>query len=115
MIKRFASTSPKRFLNTPTIQERAMSLTCAFYIKYIYDFGYDKYIGKEIGGVTVTLESLMLGLHFSPTYLKEWVESGGKVNERDANISIGAYMKRFENKGEVKIIKNIACPIEKLF
>ncbi len=115
MIRKFGNTTPSKFLSTPTIQERAMSLACAFYIKYIYDYGYDKYIGKEIGGVTITLESLMLGLHFSPSYLKEWVESNGQMNRRDANISVGAYMKKFENRGERKVIREVYCPLEKIF
>lgn len=100
MIRKFGQVPRKTFLTNPSIQEKAMSLACIVYIHYIYYCGYDKYIGTEIAGITITLESLMLGVHFSPTYLKNWLESNGKINQSDINVSIRLYMSKFENKGD---------------
>lgn len=107
MIRTFGKVPRKIFLETPEIQEQAMSRACAFYIQYIYDCGYDKCIGKEMGGITITLEALMLGVHFSPLYLKNWLATYGEINGRDTNVSIGKYMSKFESKGEIQIITKI--------
>ncbi len=109
MIGRFAHVKPSYFLRNGNVQERAMDRVCAFYIDYIYKYGYDKYINTEIDGVTVTMESLMLGCHFSPLYLMWWLESNGQLNPRDANITIKDYMKRFENKGNIIVYKELIC------
>lgn len=109
MILRFAGVTPKKFLSTPNIQEEAMHRVCKHYVKYIYRYGYDEYVGKEIDGVVLTMEGLMLGLHFSPTFLMHWLESNGKINEGDCNITIRDYIKRFECRGVVVTTKYLEC------
>lgn len=109
MIGRFGRVPPKKFLIDSLVQEQAMSLACIFYIQYIYRCGYNKYINRKISGVTVTLESLMLGVHFSPLYLKKWLESDGRDNGRDINTSIGDYMRKFENRGFARIVDKKFC------
>jgi hypothetical protein len=100
MIDRFAGgVKGQVFLHDSVLQEQAMTKAIDYYIKYIYKYGYDKYVNKEIDGVVITMESLMLGCHFSPLYLKNFLESDGDINQRDANITIRDYMKKFENKG----------------
>jgi len=99
LIRKYAKVNPRNFLNSPNIQEMAMNRLCAYYIYYLYKYDYIKYINKEINGVTITLECLMLGVHFSPLYLDQWLKSEGRINNRDANVSIQQYMKKFENKG----------------
>lgn len=107
MIKRFAGVTPKQFLNNQIIQEKAMDSVCRHYIDYIIDHKYDRYINKKINGVTVTMEGLMLGLHFSPLWLKWWLQSKGTIDMKDSfpgytGISIGNYIKRFQKDGIVK-------------
>ena len=109
MIKRFAKVGSKTFLYNPRIQEEAMDRVCKHYVHYIYQYQYDKYINKEIDGVLVTMEGLMLGVHFSPLYLMWWLESNGKINARDANISIRDYMKKFENRGRITHFNKLDC------
>jgi|SRR6478609_1087622 len=109
MIKRFAHCKPHSFLHNAQIQEKAMDDVCEFYVDYIYKYNYIQYIGKEIDGVIVTMEGLMLGCHFSPLYLMWWLESNGNTNMRDANISIRDYIKRFENKGKIVKYNELIC------
>jgi hypothetical protein len=109
MIRRFANVKPSYFLRNAQIQEKSMDKVCKFYVGYIYRYNYTKYINTEVDGVTVTMEALMLGCHFSPLYLMWWLESNGQLNPRDANITIKEYMKRFENKGNILIYKELQC------
>lgn len=87
------------FLHDSLLQEKAMDKAIDYYIKYIYKYRYDRYINTQIDSVTVTMEGLMLGVHFSPLYLKNWLETNGKVNRWDANISIKEYIRKFESRG----------------
>lgn len=101
MIRTFTGISPTKFLQNKEIQEEAMRSVVSHYIHFILYKGYDKYINKEVGGVTVTLEGLLLGCHFSPLYLDMWLRSNGSINRDDGYITIGDYIKRFEKKGIV--------------
>lgn len=101
MIKRFSKVKPKNFLLMSNVQEQAMSDACNYYIDYIYKREYNTYIGKEIDGVVITLEGLMLGMHFCPSYLNSWLRSNGDINIGDGDITIRDYMKKFENRGTV--------------
>lgn len=109
MIKRFGKIKPKDFLLNPKIQEQAMSDACKYYIDYIYKKRYNKYIGEEIDGVVITLEGLMLGMHFCPSYLNSWLKSNGNINIGDGDITIRDYMKKFENRGIVTTNRVIYC------
>jgi len=102
MIRTFAKCSYRSYLLTPSIQEKAMDGAIAYYTWYIYHNNYNQYIGKEINGVEVTMETLLLGVHFSPTYLHKWLRSSGKDDGTDIHISIGNYMKKFEVREEEK-------------
>lgn len=98
------------FLRNPEIQERAMTRVCKHYIWYIYKYGYTKYINQEIGGIVVTMESLMLGCHFSPAFLHAWLTSKGTINYKDAlGTSIRDYMKKFESKGILEPKLTLVC------
>ena len=104
MIRTFGKTSKKHFLENESVQENAMSLACANYLRHIYKMHYDTLVGRQINGMTITMEALMLGVHFSPTYLHRWIKSGGCLNGRDANLSLQQYMTKFEVKNERKLI-----------
>lgn len=109
MIRRFAKVTPATFLHNPWIQEKAMRDVCAYYIWYLHKYGYTKYVNKEIDGVTVTMEGLMLGMHYCPLWLKWWLESDGAINRSDGNITIRNYIQRFENKGTVVASRILYC------
>lgn len=109
MIKRFGKVKPKDFLLRPKIQEQAMSDACRYYLDYIYKKEYNKYIGEEIDGVVITLEGLMLGMHFCPSYLNSWLKSDGDINIGDGDITIRDYMKKFENRGIVTTSRVVYC------
>lgn len=109
MIGRFAYVSPDDFLRYDLIQEQAMTRVIMHYTWYLQRYGYTKYINKKIGGTVVTMEGLMLGMHFSPSYLRDWLETDGRTNKSDGYITIGAYIKRFENKGIVVTSSVLYC------
>jgi len=109
MIKRFAGVSQQTYLNSPGIQEIAMRKTIAHYRTYILLMGYDKYINKEISGVTITMEGLLLGVHFCPQYLKWWLTSNGKINKDDGLTNIRDYIAKFEKKGVATIQLDTIC------
>jgi hypothetical protein len=97
LINKIAGVTPEQFLNSPEIQEETMTLIIDLYIDYLSNANYIKYINTKIGNNLITLESLLLGCHFSPTYLSYYINSNGRINKDDGYITIGDYMKRFEN------------------
>lgn len=109
MIKTFAKVDQRTFLNSPRIQEKSMRKTIAHYRSYIFNMGYNKYINKEIDGVTITMEGLLLGVHFCPQYLKWWLNSKGKINKDDGLTTIRDYMEKFEKKGVTTIQYTTVC------
>lgn len=100
LINKVAKVTPSTFLQSPEIQEETMTLIIKVYIDYLYSTDYLKYINKKVGTNVLTLESLLLGCHFSPTYLSYYINSNGKINKDDGYITIGDYMKRFENTSQ---------------
>lgn len=96
-IAQYSKTTYERFLKSAWIQERTMNRLIAHYINSIYQRGWGKYIGKEINGVTVTLEGLLAGYHQHPVALKKWLESNGKTNLQDGNgCPVSVFIRKFE-------------------
>jgi len=95
MIGKFAKVPPNVFLASPAIQEQAMTAVIRHYISYVKRAGYTRFIGRYIGGTKITMATLLVGCHFSPSYLHRWLHSNGRENSDDGYISIGAYLSRF--------------------
>lgn len=96
------------FLNDPDLQERAMMALIEHNKDVLLRYGLDEYVGRSVGGVTITMEGMLAGAHLlGPYAVKHYVKTGGsmrtvkvgKVNVRkyDGNgTSIKEYMSNFE-------------------
>lgn len=95
-IRKYSQTDYETFLKSPWIQERTMNRLCAHYLSEIRQRRWYLYIGKEITGVTITLEGLMAGYHQHPVALKKWLESDGKIDLTDGNgYSVSRFVKHY--------------------
>lgn len=95
-IKKYSKTNYETFLKSPWIQERTMNRLCVHYLSEIRKRKWYLYIGKEITGVTITLEGLMAGYHQHPVGLKKWLESDGKIDLVDGNgYSVSRFVKHY--------------------
>lgn len=83
------------FLASPAAQNTAFALHRAKMQTEIADNGFDKYVGKTVGGVPVTLAGLENALHLGGVgSTKAFLESDGQANRADRNgTTIGAYMR----------------------
>ncbi len=95
LIEKITRLTPKAFLNSPSEQEEAMNKAIYYYLRFIKREKFLKYINQKVGGVTITLEALLAGCHFSPTYLELFLTSNGSTNNTNGRISIAAYMASF--------------------
>lgn len=98
----------RNFKTSPELQERAMEALVNHNIDVIKRYGLMKYIGKEVRGVTVTLEGMLAGAHLvGPYAVKHFIVNNGSlssvkvknvtVRKFDGNgVSVMDYMKQFE-------------------
>jgi hypothetical protein len=73
----------EKYLRSAWIQERTMNKLCRHYLYEIDRIGLEKYVGKEINGITITLEGLMAGFHQHPVALVKWLKTNGKIDKTD--------------------------------
>lgn len=97
LIEKITRLTPKAFLNSPLEQEEAMNKAIYYYLRFIKRENFLKYINKEVGGAKITLEALLAGCHFSPTYLEFFLKSNGNKNSLQGGVTIGVYMASFRN------------------
>ena len=88
----------KHFRYRPEIQEQAMRALIRHNLHYLKRSNMLKYIGKEIGGVKITMRGMLAASHLVGPYgAKQFILSGGRINKKDANgTSVRDYMKEFE-------------------
>ena len=96
-----------RFIDSPILQERAMTALLKHNKRILKRYGLEKYVGKKIRGVTVTMEGLLAGAHLvGPYAVNHFVKSGGslqsvtvnnvRVSKIDGNgTSVLDYLKQF--------------------
>lgn len=95
------------FINDPELQDRAMVALINHNKDILKRYGLVPYIGKTIGGVTITMEGMLAGAHLlGPYAVKHFVKNNGSmssvkvngvtINKYDGNgTSIIDYMKHF--------------------
>ena len=90
--------SKKKFLNDPSLQERAFRALIAKN-KYVLRDQIANYTGKRIGGIKITESSLIAAAHLGGAgNVKKFLSSNGVEIFRDANnIPITKYMIQFGN------------------
>jgi hypothetical protein len=72
-----------------------MNKVIFLYLQFLREEKLLKYINKMVGGVSITLEKLLAGCHFSPKNLKLFLMSNGLTDFNDGSVSIGGYMASF--------------------
>lgn len=84
-LAKYAGVDKRVYLSSPWLQEKTMNRLCRHYLSEIIRIRLNKYVGKEINGITVTLEGLMAGYHQHPVALVKWLRSDGKTDLTDGN------------------------------
>lgn len=75
-----------QFLQNPSMQEAAFNAHIAHLNAMIPQLGLNQYEGQTIGGIPITRNVILGGMHLAgPTGMKNWLESGGKVSPPDQN------------------------------
>lgn len=95
LIGKLTKLTPNQFINNPQEQEVAMNKAIFYYLRFIKREKFLKYINRKVGGLTITLETLLAGCHFSPTYLEVFLRSDGKTNSQQTGVLISVYMASF--------------------
>jgi hypothetical protein len=73
------SYSMEEFLSKPAVQEDAQAWHESDIMDYVFNEGLDRYLGKNVAGVTMTPESLIAMAHLGgKSGMKNFVESGGE-------------------------------------
>ncbi|MEW5822624.1 MAG: hypothetical protein AB1782_20695 [Cyanobacteriota bacterium] len=97
--KKFGVESKDDFLETETCQEQAIRDYMDVQWRYMKNHGDDKYIGKTVNGVKITLSGLLAGYHLaghSDTHA--WLESGGTRAIGDGNeVLVQEYIQEFDS------------------
>jgi len=99
--------SKKDFLNSPSVQDKAISEYHGQLWKQIVQRGLDKYVGTEVGGVTITESGLIAGAHLKGVgSLHKYFRKNGDGNFKDGyGTDIREYMRKFGGY-DVAPIKN---------
>lgn len=106
MIKKLSKLSQPEFLKDSIEQERVMNESIALYLRFIKKYRLLKYLNKEIAGLTINLEMLLAGCHFSPDYLVFFLNSKGKKNETFGGITCRDFMKLFMEQYQPQLMPN---------
>jgi hypothetical protein len=86
------------FLNNPKLQEQAMdALIKANYNLMFGRLGLREYVGKEIGGFTITAEGMLAGAHLGGAgAVKKFLLTAGATDAQDQfKTPISRYMEAF--------------------
>lgn len=91
--------SMEDFLANPALQEEAQAWHENDVMDYVLDKGLDYYLGKNVGGVTMTPEAMIAMAHLGGRKgMRLFLESGGKYNPQDSNeTSLRDYAKKFSS------------------
>lgn len=91
--------SMEDFLSNPALQEDAQAWHENDVMDYVLDKGLDYYLGKNIGGVTMTPEAMIAMAHLGGRKgMRLFLESGGKYNPQDSNeTSLLDYANKFSS------------------
>lgn len=97
-----------KFRKDKVMQEKAMDALVQHNLDILYNYNLSKFIGKNVGGVKVTVEGLLAGAHLlGPYAVSHFLKTGGsmetvslsngvKIKKYDGNnTSIKKYMKAF--------------------
>lgn len=86
-----------QFLKNPWKQEVIMNRLCIHYLDAIHDYGWEKYIGQTMAGITITLEGLMAGYHQHPFALQKFLKSNGKIDLTDGNkCPVSTFIRQYD-------------------
>lgn len=99
----------KNYLYDHDLQNRSMDALLVHNARLAVKYNSSVYIGKTIGGITITMEKILAGSHFLGFFgMKDFLESNNytvelkrKMNsKKDGNgIGIVEYLKRYEKYG----------------
>lgn len=91
--------SMEDFLANPAVQEDAQAWHENDIMEYVLDRGLDYYIGKNVGGVTMTPEAMIAMAHLGGRKgMRLFLESDGKYNPQDSNeTSLRGYASKFSS------------------
>lgn len=89
------------FLKNEGAQDHAFNMHQTHLNAEIDGRGLDKYIGQNVGGVTITRDGLISMMHLGgPAGTQKYLESGGKYNPGDSNgTRLSDYGTKFANTG----------------
>ena len=92
--RKIINTFKNNFMGTPSLQEDVMTWHVDDINSYIDSRELDKYVGKKIGGVTITREGLIAGAHLGGrTGLKQFLDTGMKIHgDEDEKDTQGTYI-----------------------
>lgn len=95
------SYSMQDFIKNPSVQEHAQAWHEKDVMDYVLDSGLDYYLGKNIGGVTMTPEAMIAMAHLGGKKgMRKFVQSGGEYNPQDSNeTSLLDYAMKFSSGG----------------
>lgn len=88
------------FLIDENLQERAMDKLVIHNTRILKNYGLDKFIGKEVNGITITMRGMLAGSHLTGPYsVKEYVMSNGEIDRTDGyGTPVSKYIKSFEEE-----------------
>lgn len=89
--------SMEDFLANPDVQENAQAWHEEDIMKYVFEKGLDRYLGKNVAGVTMTPEAMIAMGHLGgKSGMRQFIESGGKYNPSDSQgTSLHDYARKF--------------------
>jgi len=98
----------KDFLANPSAQEEAFQIHTQKMDQEIKSNGFDKYIGKEVGGTVITREGLHAMMHLGGVGgARRTLESDGKDSPKDANGTSVLSYARFGNQSGLSKVASL--------
>ena len=78
--------SMAQFQNNPALQEEVQGWHEDDILSFVASQGLDQYIGKQVGGVVISPESMLSMAHLGgKAGMKKFIETGGEYNPADSN------------------------------
>lgn len=95
----FGDMAPPQFAASPPAQDAAFHITGQRNFSIAQQNGMTNYIGQNVGGVPITPDTLIAGMHFGGVEgTARFLASGGKINPADSNgTTLSNYMLRVAN------------------
>jgi len=88
----------EEYINSPDLQMQFQRWYEQKTINYVMDKGLDRYIGKVIKGVPITMSSLLGMAHIGGDFgMQQFLETGGRYDPNDGNTSLSDYGRKFAN------------------